>query len=185
MAYDRAIGLAQRLADDAADNAADDAVRHYLGLLYLSAGRLEEAVASFGRDGGAGLYTQLGADLLSSGRLRAAANAYRTALAVDAMDRVARINLGWTLYVLGELDRAIAEYQRVLVVGPHIVAQCNLALAQLARGDVAAARAEYLSAIARFGADQVRRSGAVDDLRALAARGVEADAARKILRAYW
>ncbi len=185
MAYDRAIGLAQRLADDAADNAADDAVRHYLGLLYLSAGRLEEAVASFGRDGGAGLYTQLGADLLSSGRLRAAANAYRTALTVDATDRVARINLGWTLYVLGELDRAIAEYQRVLVVGPHIVAQCNLALAQLARGDVAAARAEYLSAIARFGADQVRRSGAVDDLRALAARGVEADAARKILRAYW
>ena len=65
-------------------------MRHYLGLLYLSAGRLEEAVASFGRDGGAGLYKQLGADLLSSGRLRAAANAYQTALTVDATSSLSR-----------------------------------------------------------------------------------------------
>ncbi len=185
MAYDRAIGLAQRLADDTTDGAADDAIRHYMGLLYLSAGRLKEAVASFERDGSAGLYTRLGADLLSSGRLRAASNAYRTALAMDTTDRVARINLGWTLYVLGDLDRAIVEYRRVLAVGPEITAQCNLALAQLARGDVAAARAEYLSAIAHFGADQIRQIGAVDDLRDLAVRGVEADAARKILQTHW
>ena len=68
-AYGRAIELANQIAATAP--ADDEAIRRFLGLLYLSAGREGEAVAVFGRDR-VGLYLQMGLDLLAEGRLEPA-----------------------------------------------------------------------------------------------------------------
>ncbi|MBT5329894.1 MAG: hypothetical protein HOL51_27640 [Gemmatimonadetes bacterium] len=181
-AYGRAIELANQIAATAP--ADDEAIRRFLGLLYLSAGREGEAVAVLGRDR-VGLYLQMGLDLLAEGRLEPAANAFRAALVVDANNLAARVNLGWALFTRGDLEGAIAEYRQVLESGPEINAIFNLGLVLLARGDIEAAKGEYAQGIERYGSEQAREVGAVDDLLDLARRGVQVGAVQEILRAHW
>ena len=181
VAYGRAIEYARGVS---AAVPADEAVRRFLGLLYLSAGREDEALEALG-EGGSRLYQQMGMELFAEGRLQPAANALRAALAVDTTNLAARVNLGWVLFTRGDTEGAIAEYRQALKRELNITATFNLGLALLAQGDVEAAAAEYAKGIGQYGPEQSRQIGAVDDLRALARRGVEVKAVQEILWTYW
>jgi len=94
--------------------------------------------------------------------------------------------VGLEFYLLGALDASIAAYLQALQKDPDYPnAQFNLGLAYLSRGDVERARAAYARGVELFGAAAAEKIGAVDELKKLAARGIHADAARKILRTYW
>lgn len=130
-------------------------------------------------------YTELGLFLAGRGDAHLAAEAYAQALALDAGNAPARVNLAWHRYLEGHLAEAIALNRQVLAAGPHDVALFNLALASLAAGAVDTAEACYARGVAAFGADGARRIGADADLRELARRGVQVEVAERILDRYW
>lgn len=163
----------------------DGAVRHFLGLVHLSAGQPDQAAAVFGPEVGAEFYFRLGVELFAEGKLEPAAKAYRAALTIDDTHSAARVNLGRALFARGDITGAVVQYRQVLDQGNNITAWFKLALALLAGGDVEVAKSEYARGIERFGAARAHQIGAADDLRDLAARGVESVAARDILRTYW
>ena len=95
------------------------------------------------------------------------------------------MNLGWILYLYGRFDEAISQYEPVLRDREISVAQFNLGLSYLAKGDIERARSTYAEGISEFGAEEGERIGAKADLEKLIRRGVYAEAARRILITYW
>ncbi len=131
------------------------------------------------------VYTELGIFLDRRGDGRLAADTYVRALQLDSTRTAARANLAWRRYQEGNLTEAIALNRQVLAAGPHDVALFNLALASLAAGQADTAQACYARAIEAFGVDGAQRIGADADLRQLARRGIQINAAQQILRRYW
>jgi tetratricopeptide (TPR) repeat protein len=110
---------------------------------------------------------------------------YHHLLDTHDADAIAHVNLGGLHYRAGRWDQAIAHNQAALALGPSAHAQFNLGLAYLAKGDEGAARAAYAQGVARFGAEEGERIGAMADLESLAAVGPAAAVAGQILRTYW
>lgn len=131
------------------------------------------------------VYTQLGINFYNSGRFDDAIKAYRRALERDEDNLVARINLGWIHLTEGAPDEAIREYRSILARRPHEVAQFNLGLAYLVKGEFETARKIYAQGIEQFGAELGEKIGAVDDLEDLIAQGVHVPEVKKILQTYW
>ena len=163
-----------------------------LARLYGEQGRLQDALELFRRplrreltDAGGEFYAQLGGELLKRRATDDALQAYRRALEQDAGNVTAKVNLGWCLYLRGELDEAIRTYRTALAQQPSGVAQFNLGLALLARGDDQAARDAYGRGVHQFGADEAVRSGAVDDLQSLIDRGLASGVGEEILKTHW
>lgn len=131
------------------------------------------------------IFFNLGAVLFESGAVNAALAAYANALAIDEDHLAARVNLGWALYASGRIEEAIEHYLVALKNQSHGVALFNLGLAYLAQGDKDAAEKTYARAVVEYGGEYGAEIGAVADLRALAAQGVHANAARAILTTHW
>jgi len=136
-------------------------------------------------DGSGDDYAQIGMDLQRQGQVADAIRAYRRALEVDENHLIARVNLGWNLYLQGEIDAAIAEQLKVLERQAHSVAQFNLGLAYLVKGDIEKAQSTYAEGIAKYGATEAEQIGAVEDLKALITQGTRVAEAREILKTYW
>ena len=177
----------QRAADLQSENSATYTA---LARLYLDEGQRQQALAVYAilvrgdwEQISAGAYVRAGIDLQALGAGQMATEAYRRALEYDSDNMAARINLGWLSYDRGDYDGAIRLYEHVLAKETNATAQFNLGLALLARGDRDKALATYAEAVQRFGADEAVRIGAVEDLRALAAQGIED--AQVVLRQYW
>ena len=130
-------------------------------------------------------YAGIGANLHALGQVDAAFEAYRRALVLDEDSPPAHTNLGWLLYEQGKYQEAIGHYWTALESGPNATAQFNMGLAHMAIGDVSAARQVYAQGVERFGAAEAQRIGAVDDLRALLAKGSSAAGARQLLNEFW
>ncbi|MBI2505742.1 MAG: tetratricopeptide repeat protein [Candidatus Latescibacteria bacterium] len=171
-----------------------DNVETYLGLsqLYQENGQLDEALRVYSqiiekdlRGGSSFLYTKMGADLFHLGRRDESTTAYRKALAKDANNLVAHVNLGRNLYLKGEVPEAITHYQQALAVQPSSQAQFRLGLAYLRLGQVARARQAYAEGIERFGAAEAERIGAVEDLKQLIGQGIQVVETQQILSTYW
>ena len=179
MAFDRAVTLGLREARTHLDRAR----------LLNEAGRGEEALAAHrhilvadlvGLDGG--LLVDTGLSLYHMGATADAGRAYKRALEHDPANMMARLNLAWCLYLENDLDGAIVAYRAVLAQdrGNHVT-QFYLGLAHLARGDVDLAKEIYTQAMALSSREEVADLGILADLRALIARGVQAEAARAII----
>lgn len=126
----------------------------------------------------------MGIELQRRGKVDQAIRAYRRALEFDTNNLTARINLGWNLFVQGDIEAAIAEESEVLKHQEHSVAQFNLGLFYLVQGRITAAEAAYARGVARFGREEAVRIGAVEDLRQVQ-RTLHLPAARRILDRYW
>jgi len=163
-----------------------------LGRLYGETGQIEKALETYllilekdFKDGNSAIYTTIGIQLYQADQIESAARAFRKALAEDADDLVARVNLGWISFLQEQYDLAIHHFQTALAKQSHSVAQFNLGLAYLARGDTAAARRTYAEAVQRFGREEGKRIGVVDDLENLIGRNIQTAVAREILATYW
>jgi len=171
-----------------------DNVETYLGLsqLYQETGQLDDALRVYDqildrnlKGASADLYAKMGTDLFRLGKIDAAIRAYRQALGKNPADMVTRVNLGWNYYLKGQVEEAIAHYQQALSLQPSSQAQFNLALAYLRQGYFEQAKQSYTEGIAKYGADEARKIGAVDDLRQLIAQGIQTAEAQKLLDTYW
>ena len=171
-----------------------DDVEGYLTLrrFYLDTGQADKALSVLRQisaadfsGGSAAVYTQVGIDLFELGQIDAAAGAYRKALGENERQQVARINLGWCLYLLKDLPAAIEANHLALAHGPNPQAQFNLGLVYLASGQVERARAAYAQGVEAYGAETAVQIGAVDDLRKFMGGGSSATEAAAILRMHW
>ncbi|MBT4981356.1 MAG: tetratricopeptide repeat protein [Gemmatimonadetes bacterium] len=133
----------------------------------------------------AAVYTQAGIDLYELGQINAAVGAYRKALRKDDRHQVARINLGWCLYLLKDLPAAIAANRLALLQQQNPQAKFNLGLVYLVSGDVERAQATYAQGVKEYGAETAVQIGAVDDLRDFIANEQQATEAAAILRKHW
>jgi protein O-mannosyl-transferase len=110
-------------------------------------GRHAEALAEFTRAttldaNNAAAWTNRANALRAMGQPRDAAEAYRTAGRLAPHDPGPRNGLGVLAVESGELDRAIALFEEALAIDPRYhEARLNLAVAQVRRGNPAAARA--------------------------------------------
>ena len=136
-------------------------------------------------DGSVGAYARAGLLLFRLGDIDASTQAYQKELESDPDNTVARTNLGWNLYLAGDLDGAEEQYAAVVGAAPNSVAMFNLGLVYVVREDLQKARQAYAQAVAQFGAGEGKRIGAVQDLKDLLEHGEHAAAARTILRAHW
>ena len=130
-------------------------------------------------------YAQLGVQHWLRGDQQAAGNAFNLALKSDPGNVKARVNLGWSFFEAAQLEAAIDQFRQVLKTTSSSHAHFNLALCYLAAGDVELAASTYAKAVEIHGAPEGERVFAVDDLRNLANRGIQAEAAARILDRYW
>jgi protein O-GlcNAc transferase len=149
-----------------------------LGQLEERDGRLEEALAAFERalelDPGLGLAVRNRGAMLSVLGRHAEALAALRAVAERAGDSGAWRELGVALQEAGEIDEAIAAYLKAAVLAPDASAvEEDIASAELARGDGAAARSR-LDALETRGA--LPPGGRVRNALALPAVYADADA---------
>ena len=103
------------------------------------------------------------------GQVDSALRAYAKALQADPESKAARVNYGWSLYLIGELDKAVEQFQHVLSKESNSVSAFNLGLVYLAQGKGDEAQALYQHAIAEYGKAEARHIGAVVDFYNLAA----------------
>lgn len=90
----------------------------------------------------AGAWNDLGFARLQQGRLEAATNALRRAVALDPREPTARANLGTALLARGDADAAAAQFEAALRSDPRNVAALgNLGLIRARQGRPADARA--------------------------------------------
>ena len=164
-----------------------DNIETYLGLsqLYQENGQLDEGLRVYSqileldlKGGNSALYNKMGTDLFRLGKLGESSTAYRKALAADSANLVAHVNLGWNLYLKGQVQEAISHYHQALAIQPTSQAQFNLGLAYLRLGQLDQARQTYAEGIKTYGADEARQVGAVDDLKQLITQGVQAAEAK-------
>jgi tetratricopeptide (TPR) repeat protein len=81
--------------------------------------------------------------LASRSRFDAALTEMRRALELDPLSAVVRAGIGRILHFAGRFDEAVAQFEDVIRADPGFAqAHVDLALTRLARGEVAAARAE-------------------------------------------
>jgi tetratricopeptide (TPR) repeat protein len=169
-------------------------IETYLGLsqLYQENGQLDQALRVYDQilernlKGATGaLYAKMGTDLFHLGRIDASIRAYHKAIGKNPADMVTHVNLGWDLYLKGQVEEAIDHYQKALALQPSSQAQFNLGLAYLRLGQVQLARKTYEEGNQRYGADEARRIGAVDDLKQLVEQGVQVTEAKTLLNNYW
>ena len=130
-------------------------------------------------------YVQLGAKYWLQSDRKAAVDAFDQALRWDPANVKARVNLGWSFFEAGNLESAIGQFRQVLRSTPSSHAHFNLALSYLAAGDAELAENTYAEAVDIHGAPEGEQVGAANDLRNLAARGTQAEAASRIFRTYW
>lgn len=163
-----------------------------LARLYLDEGNRAESIVVYQQimerdwpDATSLHYTDVGIGLHEAGEAAAAVEAYRRALARDRENLIARTNIGWILYLQGNYDEAIEQFSYVTERQNNAPAQFNLGLVYLAQGDLVAARRAYARGVDEFGREEAVRIGSVDDLQALAERGVQSAVARQLLRDYW
>ena len=155
-------------------------------------GRMEEALQVYRYmldncdlpEGSSNLFVQVGINLQNQGQVNEAIRAYRRALAFDESHLTARVNLGWNLFLQGDLEAAIVEQRKVLAHQAHSVAQFNLGLFYLVQGQPEAAEAAYARGVARFGCEEAVRIGAVEDLRRVQ-QTLHHPVGQRILNRYW
>lgn len=171
-----------------------DNIETYLGLsqLYQENGQLDEALRIYNQilsmelRGGTGeRYAKMGTDLFKLGQFDASITAYRKALDKNGNDMFTHVNLGWNLYLKGEVQEAITHYLQALALQPSSQGQFNLGLAYLRLGQIEEARKAYAEGIKRYGAAQAQQVGAVDDLKQLIAQGTQVAEAQRLLATYW
>jgi serine/threonine-protein kinase len=123
-----------------------NSMAHYnLGLSFISAGELDEAILSFRTSlelnpQYANAYTNLGSALLEKGRDDDAVLAYGAALKLDAKDSFAHAGLGRAFHRQGRLEQAIRSYLAALKLDPQdagTLHNLGRALAADDRGDEA------------------------------------------------
>jgi tetratricopeptide (TPR) repeat protein len=170
---------------------------HNLANNYMVRGQADQAIQAYalalqfesGRENSTGglskAHTLLGIQLEKHQQPAQAMAAYRQALEIDGQNAVARVNLGWLLYLEGHWQEAIDQYQVALSLGPSSHALFNLGLAYLVQGRVQAARQTYARAVAEFGAREAEIIGAVSDLKELIDKDLCAAEAQDILETYW
>ncbi len=128
----------------------EDAVAHYnLGVAQKSAGRLDEAAASYRRaislkpDYFEAHYN-LGNVLKALGQQEGAAHSYRRAVQLKPDHAEAHYSLGTVLQNLGQLDGAVASYRRTLQLKPgNAEAYYNLGSILQGQGKLVEAEASY------------------------------------------
>ncbi len=168
-------------------------VRTYLSLsrLHLDSGDRENAlpllqhalqVDLHGRDDT--IFTRLGMDLFELGRIQEAAEAYSRALAMNALNLDAGNNLGWCLFLQGQLDGAAETFRSVLARGRSPQAQFNLGLVYLTQGRMDQARTVYAQGLDQYGAATAEQIGALRDLRLMVQRGTQVADASVILQMF-
>ena len=162
---------------------------HYLVLsrLYEKTGQHDRAEATRRQvdgdlGGDADAYVELGLILHQMGELEESTRVFRKALAYDGGNLTTRVNIGWNLYRQGRVEESIAEYESVLERASIGVARFKLGLSYLAAGRLEKADSTYARGVAEFGREGAARVGALDDLRELIERGIQADKAREIVR---
>ncbi|MEE2873227.1 MAG: tetratricopeptide repeat protein, partial [Candidatus Latescibacterota bacterium] len=165
-------------------------IQNNLGHLYYGEGRVEDAVAAYQRAVAIDpnyilAFSNLGTAFRSLGRFGESEQAYRRALALDQNNSPTHTKLGSLLFVQGKYREAIGHYSIALERDPNATAQFNLGLAHMAQGDFATARRVYAQGIARFGAEEAQRIGAVGSLRALLAKSPSASEIRQLLDEFW
>ena len=163
---------------------------YQLGNLHVETGHNEQAVQSYAAAAHsmpdhAGLHFNWGTALESLNRLDEADKTYRRALQLDPQNASTRVNFAWMLHQRGEIDEAIGHYEQILRRAPHSIAQFKLALAYLETGRIDEAGQIYRRAVEQYGAAEAVEVGAVDDLLAVAASGVQSAAAHDILEMHW
>jgi protein O-GlcNAc transferase len=133
----------------------DDAEAHYnLGIVLKSAGRLDNAAASYRRAVAlkpdyAEAHSNLGNTLKDLGRLDDAVISYHRAVALRPDFVLAHYNLGNTLKELGQLDDAVTSYRRTIEFKPDFAeAHNNLGTALKGLGQLNDAIASYRRAVA-------------------------------------
>ena len=124
---------------------------HRLGFIAFQSGRHDQAISLITRaiennPGEASAHSNLGIVMYHQGRLDEAVACYREALAINPAFSQAHNNLGNTLKALKRHDEAIASYREALGLRPDDPeVRYNLAMAQLATGDMAAGWEGYES----------------------------------------
>ena len=185
------VDLALKTLEDAPPPMQKHAIlQNKLGHLYYGAGRVEDAVAAYQKAVAIDpnyilAFSNLGKAFRSLGRFGESEQAYRRALALDQNNSPTHTELGSLLYVQGKYREAIEHYSIVLERDPNATTQFNLGLAHIAQGDFATARRVYAQGIARFGAEEAQRIGAVGSLRALLAKSPSASGIRQLLDEFW
>ena len=145
---------------------------NHLGSLLARGGRHAEALVEFTRattldPNNAAAWTNRANALRAMGQPRDAAEAYRAAGRLAPRDPGPRNGLGVLAVESGELDRAVALFEEALAIDPRYhEARLNLAVAQVRRGDPAAARAA-LQALLRGQPDRETAAKAAAFLRDL------------------
>ncbi len=105
---------------------------------------------------------------------------------VQGVSSGAYTQMGLDLWRGGKLDESIRAYRKALEEDEaNSRAQFNLALAYLAQGKVEAAESAYAEGMKRFGRAAAEGVGAETALGSLIDRGIQVEAARKLLETYW
>jgi tetratricopeptide (TPR) repeat protein len=158
---------------------------HRLGQYDQAAAMLEEGIRRKGETPNLATYKRLADYYHKSGQRGAAINAYGAALELAPDDAAARTNLAWLLYLDGQVKEAITHTLRALQKKPTSRTVFNLGLFYLSNEEIDKARATYALAIEQFGAAAGQEIGAAHNLKNLADQGIQAEAAREILKTYW
>jgi predicted O-linked N-acetylglucosamine transferase (SPINDLY family) len=130
------------------------AAHHFLGVVALTDGRIDLAIASIGRaielrPAEAQCHSNLGNALLAAGRLAEAEASYREALRLAPDAPQMHYNLGALLAQVGRLSDAEASFRAALAMQPEFPdAQFNLANTLRAAGHREDAAAAYRAALA-------------------------------------
>ena len=162
-----------------------------LGDLYLQEGEKELAATAYAQLLVPGVevtskgFERTGIRLYRVGHLDESCVAYEAAIDLDSLNHMARMNLAWNRYLQNRFDEAIRHYGLVIAQRETVDAAFGLSLAYLHAGHIDSARAAYRRAVDHFGADGGRSVMADENLRRVASRGVQPEAAAAILEAYW
>jgi tetratricopeptide (TPR) repeat protein len=124
-----------------------------LGGILLGEGKLEEALAEYGKaleiqPDDPDARNDLGLALFRNGQTDEAIAQYRRALEIKPGDHAAHYNLGLAFFKKGELDEAIAQFQKALELRPDSPDMLlTLGMALSSKGDKAAAVGQYRKAL--------------------------------------
>lgn len=94
--------------------------------------------------------------------------------------------MGLDLLEGGQVEEAVRAFRQALAKdADNHHAHFGLGLALLSQGQVKEAEGLYAEGLARFGRTAAEESGAVEGIRGLMARGIQVEAALKILATHW